>query len=336
MLIFRFIHKYGGDSLSHLSLLQDKDVFRSIKKSVMISYTPKGNKYYVIGDPFGEQEDLDNGLKEFMSFAKNHRVTPIFYQASSRFFHIFKENGYRIFKVGEEAKVCLETFTIQGKKSGKFRTTLNKFEREGFIFTIVYPPFTSELIEELKCISDEWLNGRKEKSFSVSSFSNEYIGFFPISTLRDRNGKLIAFASLPSDKQENETVSIDLMRSSKDSPPGAMDMVFISTFLWAKDKGYKSCSLGLSPLSNVGIGTDATLMEKIARYVFFNSCRFYNFRGLKSYKAKFATEWIPRYVVYKRTPLLLVMIKVILLVNKPIEHKRILFTEKWFSDKKIV
>ncbi|TXC92167.1 DUF2156 domain-containing protein [Metabacillus litoralis] len=330
------LKRFGGNTLSHLTFLQDKQLFITNNKSVLLSYRQKGSRLYVLGDPIGSENKLKDGLDEFLLFAKTEGKTPVFYQVTEKFLSTFTEKGYKLFKIGEEAKVSLEQFTIEGKKSGKFRTTLNKFNREGYHFEVVSPPFSKELLQELRMVSDEWLNGRKEKSFSVSSFSEEYISLFPVSLLRDTNKRLIAFASLPSNYQENATLSIDLMRYTNDSPAGAMDMVFISTFIWAKNSGYSSCSLGLSPLSNVGVEENASLKEKIARYAFLNGCRFYNFKGLRNYKAKFATEWSPRYIAYKRVSFIYVILQIISIVKQEPNSKRLFLSRKFFNQKKAV
>ncbi|WP_338789510.1 phosphatidylglycerol lysyltransferase domain-containing protein [Metabacillus sp. FJAT-53654] len=331
-----FIKKYGGNTLSHLFFLQDKQVFSAQNDSVLISYRKRGNKYIVLGDPIGDEVQFEAALDEFIQFASDQRVTPVFYQASDRFMSFYHDRGYYFFKVGEEAKVSFENFSIEGKKNAKMRTTKNKFKREGYVFSVKYPPFSSELVNELKAVSDEWLADRKEKSFSVSSFQEGYIALFPVSTLRDQGGRLIAFATLPSDYKDSETLSIDLMRYTNDSPSGAMDMVFLSTILWAKEKGYVSCSLGMSPLSNVGTQKGAPWRERMAKYAFINGCKFYNFKGLRSYKAKFATDWKPRYLVYKKSFLFLLVFQLILIVRKQPKQNQMSLVKKLINVKKAI
>ena len=43
------------------------------------------------------------------------------------------------------------------------RATFNRFEREGYTFSIHQPPFSNELFEELRKVSDAWLGGKKRK-----------------------------------------------------------------------------------------------------------------------------------------------------------------------------
>lgn len=335
--VLSFIKKYGGNTLSHLLFLEDKQVFLAQDGSVLISYRQRGRKLFVLGDPIGDEEKLHDGLEEFFLFAAKQRMTPIFYQATKKYTSYYLKYGYRMFKIGEEAKVDLENFVLEGKKFKNIRNIKNKFTKEGYSFSVAYPPFSTELIEEMKSVSDEWLNGREEKGFSVSAFSESYIRHFPVSLFRDPCGRLLAFASLPTDyQQEESSLSIDLMRYRNNSPSAAMDMVFISTILWAKERGYSECSLGMSPLSNVGMEQDSPYQEKIARYAFLNGCRFYNFKGLRNYKAKFATDWSPRYLVYKKSLLFFLIIQLIIIVRKEPFNKDSLLIRKLIRNKQVV
>lgn len=334
--ILSVMKKYGGTTLSHLLFLEDKQIFEAQEGSVLISYRQKGKKLFVLGDPFGDPSKIQAGLDEFFAFASKQRLTPIFYQVSEKYCSYFQAKGYRLFKVGEEAKVDLKHFVIEGKKFSNIRNIKNRFTKDGYTFSVVHPPFSSTLLSELRTVSNEWLNDRKEKSFSVSSFSEDYISNFPVSVFRDPNGRLIAFASLPSDYQKEEAASIDLMRYRYDSPKSAMDMVFVSSILWAKEMGYTTCSLGMSPLSNVGVDKNSSYQEKIARFAFLNGCKFYNFKGLRKYKAKFATDWSPRYLVYKRSLLPFLVIQLIMIVRKEPNHKTSIIKKKVYRDKEAV
>ncbi|MDO7203762.1 phosphatidylglycerol lysyltransferase domain-containing protein [Paraclostridium bifermentans] len=69
----------------------------------------------------------------------------------------------------EEASVNLEEFTLEGRKMKSGRNALSRVEKEGYTFEMVYPPFSKSFLEEIKNISDEWLEGRPEKGFSVAS-----------------------------------------------------------------------------------------------------------------------------------------------------------------------
>ncbi|MBZ5798285.1 phosphatidylglycerol lysyltransferase domain-containing protein, partial [Burkholderia contaminans] len=76
------------------------------------------------------------------------------------------------------------------------------------------------LIEEMRHISDIWLDGRKEKGYSLGWFKESYLQLAPIALLRDSEGKVIAFATMAPAYDHGQTVSIDLMRHLPDTPNG--------------------------------------------------------------------------------------------------------------------
>ncbi|HAJ55157.1 MAG TPA: TIGR00374 family protein, partial [Lactobacillus sp.] len=178
--------------------------------------------------------------------------------------------------------------------------------------------FDDTLMHELKAVSDSWLDGRSEKGFSLGFFDEHYLNEAPIAVVHSPEGKIVAFASdMPSGN--HEVTSIDLMRSSTDAPSGIMDEVFINLFRLAKERGYKYFNMGMAPLANVGTSNYSFVEEKIAHLVYEYGYRFYGFQGLRSYKNKYVTEWVPKYVAYrKRTSLLFTLLQIMMVVSQKV------------------
>lgn len=311
--IIPFLEEKGGNHLSHLILLQDKDVYWAQDGRVLIAYKKIGNKLVILGDPIGEESSIQAAIREFNKYSKSIGLTPVFYQISPRFMHYYHDTGYRFLKLGEEAIVNLGKFTLEGKQGAKLRTRLNKFTRNSYTFKVINPPYSNDLLSELKVISDLWLGDQKEKGFSVVSFSEEYVSCFPIALLSDPEGNIVAFATLANDYKK--TMTIDLMRKSSDSPHGTMDVLFIHIFKWANERGYQYCSLGMAPLAHVGDSPFSFKKEKLARVAFLHGNSFYKFKGLKEFKSKFACTWEPKYLAYKKSFLPIVVIQLLLLIN---------------------
>ena len=87
-------------------------------------------------------------------------------------------------------------FTTSGKKRRGFRATLNKFDDLNIQFEILEPPFSMDIISELKYVSDQWLDGRNEMHFSVGQFTEDYLQQAPIGIMKNEEGKVIAFCTL--------------------------------------------------------------------------------------------------------------------------------------------
>ncbi|WP_102273084.1 phosphatidylglycerol lysyltransferase domain-containing protein [Cytobacillus massiliigabonensis] len=308
-----FLKENGGNHVSHLIYLKDKEMFWTKEQDVLFVYQRISNKLIVLGDPIGEEAKIHAAIKEFCEFSKRKGLKPVFYQISPQYMQYYHDSGYRFLKVAETGLVNLQQFSLDGKKGAKLRTKLNKFTRNNFTFSVVHPPYSDQFLSEIKHISDSWLGSQKEKGFSVVSFSKEYVSLFPIALLHGPAGNIIAFATLATDYKN--TITIDLMRKYSDSPYGTMDVLFIHIFHWAKNNSYQTCSLGMTPLSNVGTCKHSFTSEKLIRLVYLYGNSMYNFKGLKEFKSKFTSNWEPKYLAYKKTILPLTLLQLLVLIN---------------------
>lgn len=322
--IYEHINKYNGNVLTHLIFLHDKYVFWNSKDNVLFPFQKYADKIVVLGDLTGERSEFPHAIEEFLTISDLYGYTPIFYESSNDMLPILHENGFDFFKLGEEAFVDLENFSLSGKKMKVMRANKNKFERENFIFEIIKPPLSDDLLQRLKTVSNEWLAGRREKGFSLGFFDETYLNRSEIAILKNINEDVIGFASLMPVYDNNQTISVDLMRFIPSSPSGTMDFIFLSLFEWAKEKGYNQFNLGMAPLSNVGLSKYSFFSEKVAAQIYLHGQVFYHFQGLRKFKEKYnVTTWVPKYLAYrKRTSLPITMAQVTILIGKGKDIKK--------------
>lgn len=315
--ILNHFSKYGGTVLSHLVFLHDKKVFWNETGQVMIMYERFADKLVILGDPIGDEEQFFHAIEEFQDFADLYGYTPAYYQVTKELLPKLHENGYDFFKLGEEAFVDIESFSLSGSKMKGLRATRNKFVKEGYTFEVIEPPFSKKQFQELKKISDLWLDGKKEKGFSLGFFDKNYLETAPIAILKDSDEQTIAFASIMPIYDNHITLSIDLMRHIPNSPSGTMDFLFLELFEWGKLNGYKRFNLGMAPLANVGLSKYSFIGEKIASQIYTHGNFVYQFKGLKKFKEKYANNWEPKYLAYrKKTSLPITMVQIALLIAK--------------------
>ena len=152
------------------------------------------------------------------------------------------------------------------------------------------------LLDELEAISAAWLAHKhtREKRFSLGCFDRAYLSRTPVAVVR-RAGRIVSFANVwaPDAKAE---MSIDLMRSADDAPPGVMDFLFIELMLWGRAQGFDWFSLGMAPLSGFEVHRFAPLWNRIGALLFRHGEHFYNFQGLRAFKEKFDPVWEPRFL----------------------------------------
>jgi phosphatidylglycerol lysyltransferase len=312
-----FLENQTGNVLTHLAFLNDKKFFWSNDQQVFMMYAVISDKLVVLGDPIGSSKSYQQAMNELHSYADLRGLNPIFYQVNKEMLPFYHENGYQFFKLGEEAYIHLEEFTLSGKKRAGLRAVKNKFEREGYIFSVVYPPFQEPFLKELDIVSKDWLGYRKEKGFSLGFFDMSYIQKAPVAVLKSKENEIIAFATFMPTYDDNETFSIDLMRHRREIPNGTMDMIFLSLIEYAKEHQYKWFNLGMAPLSNVGNNNRAFLDERIASKIYQYGHRFYAFEGVRKYKEKFTSKWEPKYLAVRgRQSLPITMLQLALLIGR--------------------
>lgn len=309
---------YGGTVHSHLAFMRDKHLFfyqEDDEDVLFMQYERFADKCIVMGDPIGKTSAMKAGLQALKREMASKNVKLVFYEVTQSTVMQLHEIGFDFIKMGEEGHVSLKQFTMSGKKRKTLRAAMNKLERDGHQFELLTPPFNEALLSELEMISTEWLAGRHEKGYSVGSFDRYYLSQAPIGIVKRADNRIEAFVSLmPTHSQE--MVSIDLMRHRLDAAPGMMDFLFIGLFTEMQQQ-YVYFNLGMAPFSEVGASRDSFIEERLAFFLYEYGNRFYSFKGLRSYKEKYANHWTPRYTVYsKQSMLLFVMIQLLMLVNR--------------------
>jgi phosphatidylglycerol lysyltransferase len=204
--------------------------------------------------------------------------------------------GLTLLKLGEEARVPLAEFSLQGAGRKGLRYTFNRLNREGCSFEVLPAARLPELLPDLRRISDAWLQARstREKGFSLGRFDEAYLAHFPVALVRQQ-GRIVAFANVWCGSARQE-LSIDLMRFDGQALSGVMEYLFINLMLWGKEQGYRFFDLGMAPLSGLENRPFAPLWHRIGAAVFRHGEHFYNFEGLREYKEKFGPVWEPRYL----------------------------------------
>jgi phosphatidylglycerol lysyltransferase len=222
-----------------------------------------------------------------------------FYQTLPDFLPIYLRLGMKKLKVGADAMVDLLDFSLQGKSKRELRSKVRQLEAMGIHTREFQPPVPDAVIAQLKTVSDQWLEipGRRERRFTVGHFDPDYLRSKPMLAVLDSAGTMLAFINLIS--VNGSEITGDLMRRRTDAPNGIMDYLFIKLFLYARDKGYARVSLGMAPMTGFEEREEATTEERAIHGLFQKLDFLFSFRGLYHYKAKFATSWEPRYLVYQ-------------------------------------
>lgn len=296
--------QYGRSSLDYFKLNSDKSYLFSRDRRSCVAYRTAWSVAVALGDPVGPEDGQEEMTRAFLRFCEDNGWTACFHQVLPDLLPVYRRLGLQALKIGEEAVVDLDKFESETLKEVKeFRRARRKFEGDGFCLERRLPPHSEALIDEVKAVSDEWLSlpGRRERGFTMGRFERGYIEETPLVVVKDPSGRVIAFVNEVPAYRPGET-TIDLMRHRKEIPNGTMDYLFVGLLLKLRQEGYTRFNLGLAPFAGVGDRPGASLEERAVHQLFERLNRFFSYKGLHQYKAKFDPAWEERFLVYQGGP----------------------------------
>lgn len=282
-------------TIGNLVLLRDKALLFGKENRAFLMYGVEGRSWVALGDPIGDPAEGEELAWQFREEADRHGGWTVFYEVGTRFLPLYIDLGLTLLKIGEEAVIDLEAWSLEGPSRRTLRRTLNDVRRRGVTFEMLPANCVHELTSDLRAVSDTWLGGKsaREKGFSLGRFEPEYLSNFPLGIVR-RDGKIVAFSNVWVSGDQRE-LSVDLMRHGEGAPASTMEYLFIELFNWGKENGYSRFNLGMAPLSGLQNRTLAPLWNRAGALLYRHGEQFYNFRGLRQYKQKFDPIWEPRY-----------------------------------------
>jgi phosphatidylglycerol lysyltransferase len=279
----------------------DKYFFWSHKRDSFIAYTTSHKYWIALNDPCGNPASFSQLVREFRAAADIYGAKPVFYRVGAQQLSLYVDLGLQLIKLGEEALVDIQQFTLKGNAQTAFRTSLNKLTREGYEFKILDSSDLPEHFDNLRLVSEQWLAQKKvrEKGFSLGFFNEDYLATGALAVIL-KEGTIVAFTNLLS-TDTHEEISIDLMRYGSAAPKGTMDFLFINILLWAQALDYRWFNLGMAPLAGMDDDQLAPLWQRLGSSIYKLENEFYDFKGLHNYKAKFHPQWQPIYLALPKT-----------------------------------
>jgi phosphatidylglycerol lysyltransferase len=302
--VSRLIDEYGHDPMDPFALLTDKSYFFSNGEKSIVAYALWRNFAVALADPIGPEDDKAEAVHQFVRFCKRQDWTPVFYCSHVTRRSLYEQAGLITFKVGEDARLSLENFNLQGGKFQNLRTASNRARKENmeFVWYDAKPTPDHGIEAQLKLISDRWLSAKHggEMSFDLGAFHLDDLRERGVGIVRNAEGRIEAFATwLSFDRGHGR--ALDLMRGSAEARNGGlMDFLILECIARFRDQGVTEISLGNAPLANVRAEGDdePTRPERATQFLFENFDRFYGYKSLFRFKRKYHPDWQGRYLAY--------------------------------------
>jgi len=283
----------------HLAFLRDKALLFDAQREAFVMYAVHGRTWVALGDPVGPPGRLPGLIRRFLERCDDFGGTPVFYEVSATSLHYYADFGLTFVKLGEQARVDLTRFTLDGAEGAKHRQVMRRLEKDGGTFRIVPAPEVPDLLDQLESVSNDWLSAKAgaEKSFSLGSFDRSYLTRFPMAVV-EHEGAIVAFANVWEGAGHHE-LSIDLMRYDRRAPRSTMEALLTHMLAWGQAQGYRWFAFGMAPMSGFESSAVAPLWARLGLFLYTHGEALYGFRGLRAYKEKFHPVWESRYLAYR-------------------------------------
>ncbi|HEX3643350.1 MAG TPA: DUF2156 domain-containing protein, partial [Ktedonobacteraceae bacterium] len=125
------IRYYGSHTLAFFGLAPENLHFLAPDGEGLVNYRLVSNVAVVLGDPVCTPEAIEHVTRSFLDFCASHNWRVAFYQAYPEHLAAYHALKLRAFKIGEEAIINPQTFTLSGSAMANVRTSSRRAEREG-------------------------------------------------------------------------------------------------------------------------------------------------------------------------------------------------------------
>jgi phosphatidylglycerol lysyltransferase len=298
---------YGAVYDSYFATERGWKRFWSSDRTGLVSYRRLGRYVKVIGGLLARDEDKPQLMREFVAFARTHKLLVTFFNVTEEDAALFRENGFQVTKWGEEPYVDLQSCTWSGKQFEWVRRQTNYCRRAGISIVEhsreeLDDAAWASLIQDLRSVSDEHLAtkshagtiqllegqldadgwGRRRVFVAYSCDSPKRIEGFLVA-LPSRNGRHWSF---------------EMYRHRLDAVRGVVAHLFHTAMMRMKAEGIEAVSLCLVP----AVGCDQPLKgdSAMTRHALVMGLKYLNFlfdfAGIYHFKSRFRPRYEARYI----------------------------------------
>ena len=263
----------------------------------VVAYGRAGRTAIVLGNPIGPRAAAWRAFRHFEARCAAGDVAVCVYQADEGTAMELERQGYRTFRVGEEAVVRLAGWGLAGARRANLRHTIARAGRGGVTVTWhpdgLGPADRERWGLQIEEVDRAWEAGHGPgMRFTISPFDPADLGQVGVAVAADAAGGVQAFATFR--RTEPDGWVLDLMRRREGGVPGALEACVATAAAEMCAAGDLELSLGLVALAGLSSrrGPGEERLLAVGRRLIG---RVYDIDGLRFFKAKFDPEWRARY-----------------------------------------
>ena len=294
------VAEHAEDSLAPFILRPDK--MFEFAAGAVVAYRQIGRTAVVSGDPVGPDGSTPAAVGHLLEVARARGCRVAVYGGSERNIDAYRGLGLRAIRVGEEAIVDPQDFSLEGRAVRKLRQSVHRVTRRGWtVKALDGREVSDELEAEIEALETAWRAAQSRLlgfAMSMGEFESGIVANDLYLTARSPEGDLRAVMRFIAHRGR---LSLDTMRRVGETPNGLNEALVCEALQIARARGVREVSLnyaGLAHLVRSGPSGGA-LRRALTRLAIDQLSRRFQMERLVRFNEKFSPEWRPRYLVYE-------------------------------------
>jgi len=295
--------RWGGlDSLGYFGLRDDRAVLFTPDGRAALTYRVVSGVSLAGGDPIGDPDSWALAVRGWLDEARSFGWIPAVLGASETGAETYHREGLDALELGDEAIVCVDEFTLEGRPMRGVRQAVSRCTRAGISVDVRrLADIEPALLDRVRDKADAWRDGPVERGFSMA------LGRFgdpaddqSVLVLARRGDEVVGFLHFV--PWGTDGLSLDLMRRSRDSENGIVETMVAGLMAVSPDLGIRRVSLNFAVFRSVfarGERLGAGPILRLWRAVLIWASRFWQIESLYRANAKYRPDWFPRYIMFR-------------------------------------
>ena len=291
----------SGDSLGYFALRADKEVVFSASGKAAVAHRVLAGVALASGDPIGDPEAWPGAVAAFLTECTVNGWVPAVLGCSERGAGAFARVGLDALEIGDEAVLRTAGFSLDGRAMRGVRQSAARARRAGYAVRVrrVDDVPTAER-DALAALASSWRGAEAERGYSMAlSRVADAADPDAVVVTAERDGEVHGLLQLV--PWGADGLSLDTMRREPSADAGLTELMVADLMAAAPALGIARVSLNFAVFraalergGRIGAGPVARLWARVLRI----GSRWWQLESLYRFNAKFAPEWVPRFIAF--------------------------------------
>lgn len=307
----RLLAQNPADSLGYFSLRRDKAAIFSENRRAAICYRAELGVALASGDPIGPRGQWSGAISAFMDMAHSNGWTPAVLGTSEQGTLAWQRAGLRAVRIGDEAILSPQSFTLEAPEMKSVRTSVNRLRRAGYTTRVRrHDEIDPQELAHLIALADLWRRNGDERGFSMalSRLGDPLDGrsvmveaLYPVDgPMAGRTAALLSFVPWGPDGLSLDVMRRDLQKADN----GVTELMVAGLMAAGREMGIHRVSLNFAVLREMieqGDQVGALMVHRLNRRLVGTASRWFQIEQLYHSNVKYLPSWQPRYLVFPVT-----------------------------------